>query len=195
MLNRLSFVLLASIAFLNGSSGNTLGDDRPPNVVVIFIHDMGYADIGPFGATDYQTPNLDLMANEGMRFTDFVVSSAVCSASRAALLTGSYHLRVGITGALGPGSQIGINESETTLAELCKSKGYATACFGKWHLGHHPKFLPTQHGFDEYFGLPYSNDMWPYHPANLERLAKNPDAKPIYPPLPLLRERPALPYL
>lgn len=157
-----------------------------PNVVVIFIDDMGYADIGPFGATAYPTPNLERMAEEGMRFTDFVVSSAVCSASRVALMTGSYHNRVGITGALGPDSQIGINEQETTIAEICKSQGYATACFGKWHLGHHPKFLPTSHGFDEYFGLPYSNDMWPYHPANVARLKKNPDANPIYPPLPLI---------
>lgn len=157
-----------------------------PNVVVIFIDDMGYADIGPFGATDYPTPNLDRMAAEGTRFTDFVASTAVCSASRAALMTGSYHIRVGITGALGPNSQIGISDAETTIAEVCKSQGYATACFGKWHLGHHPRFLPTSHGFDEYFGLPYSNDMWPYHPANIARIKKDPDAKPIYPPLPLI---------
>jgi arylsulfatase A-like enzyme len=172
--------LLACVSSVIGA------DNRPPNIVVIFIDDMGYGDIGPFGATDYATPNLDRMADEGMRFTDFVASSAVCSASRAALLTGSYHLRVGITGALGPDARIGINEEETTLGEICRSRGYATACFGKWHLGHHPKFLPTAHGFDEYFGLPYSNDMWPYHPNNLRRLADNPDAKPIYPPLPLI---------
>ncbi|NQV35144.1 MAG: sulfatase [Phycisphaeraceae bacterium] len=137
----------------------------PPNVVVIFIDDMGYADIGPFGAKGYDTPHLDRMAAEGRKFTDFVVSSAVCSASRAALMTGCYHRRVGITGALGPGAKHGINANEMTLAEVCKQKGYATAVYGKWHLGHHPKFLPLQHGFDEYFGLPYSNDMWPYHPG------------------------------
>lgn len=137
----------------------------PPNVVVIFIDDMGYADIGPFGATGYQTPHLDRMAAEGMKFTDFVVSSAVCSASRAALLTGCYHRRVGFAGALGPKATHGINANEVTLAEICKQKGYATAIYGKWHLGHHPKFLPLRHGFDEYFGLPYSNDMWPYHPG------------------------------
>ena len=137
----------------------------PPNVVVIFIDDMGYADIGPFGATGYQTPHLDRMAAEGMKFTDFVVSSAVCSASRAALLTGCYHRRVGFAGALGPQATHGINANEVTLAEICKQKGYATAIYGKWHLGHHPKFLPLRHGFDEYFGLPYSNDMWPYHPG------------------------------
>ncbi len=140
-------------------------EDRPPNVVVIFIDDMGYGDIGPFGAEGYETPNLDRMAAEGMKFTDFVVSSAVCSASRVALLTGCYHRRVGIAGALGPSATHGINADEVTLAEICKQKGYATAIFGKWHLGHHPKFLPLAHGFDEYFGLPYSNDMWPYHPG------------------------------
>jgi arylsulfatase A len=136
----------------------------PPNIVVIFMDDMGYADIGPFGATGYKTPHLDRMAAEGMRFTDFVVSTAVCSASRSALMTGCYHTRVSIHGALGPKATHGINAKEVTLAEICKQKGYATAIYGKWHLGHHPKFLPLQHGFDEYFGLPYSNDMWPYHP-------------------------------
>lgn len=141
---------------------------RLPNVIVIFIDDMGYADIGPFGAEGYETPNLDRMAREGRKFTDFVVSSAVCSASRAGLMTGCYHRRVGIAGALGPKATIGINQEEMTLAEVCKQKDYATACFGKWHLGHNPKFLPTNHGFDEYLGLPYSNDMWPYHPNVLD---------------------------
>ncbi len=157
-----------------------------PNIVVIFIDDMGYADINPFGNNAYQTPNLNRMAAEGRKFTDFVVSSAVCSASRSALLTGCYHRRVGISGALGPTSQIGINADETTLAEICRSKGYATAIFGKWHLGHHPKFLPTAHGFDHYYGLPYSNDMWPLHPANIVRKANDPNAKGPWPPLPLL---------
>lgn len=143
-------------------------EDRPPNLVVMFIDDMGYADIGPFGAKDYPTPHLDQMAQEGMRFTDFQVTSAVCSASRSALMTGCYHRRVGFAGALGPSAKHGLNPQEVTLAEICKQRGYATACYGKWHLGHHPKFLPTNHGFDEYFGLPYSNDMWPYHPAVLE---------------------------
>jgi len=159
----------------------------PPNVVVIFIDDMAYADIGPFGAKSYATPNLDRMAAQGRRFTDFVVSSAVCSASRSALMTGCYHQRIGIDGALGPQSDMGINESEVTIAEICKARGYATACFGKWHLGHHPRFLPTNHGFDHYFGIPYSNDMWPLHPENVARLKRNPDAKSSWPPLPLLQ--------
>ena len=138
---------------------------RSPNVVVIFMDDMAYADIGPFGAKGYETPHLDQMAKEGRMFTDFYVTQAVCSASRAGLLTGCYNVRVGIMGALGPGAKHGIHENEITLAEICKQKGYATAAYGKWHLGHHKKFLPMQHGFDDYFGLPYSNDMWPYHPG------------------------------
>ena len=135
-----------------------------PNVVVIFIDDMGYADIGPFGAKGYATPHLDQMAKDGTKFTNFHVAQPVCSASRTALLTGCYPNRVGIHGALGPQSQNGIADSEMTLAQLVKQKGYATCAVGKWHLGHHPQFLPTRHGFDEFLGLPYSNDMWPYHP-------------------------------
>ena len=148
------------------------------------MDDMGYADIGPFGAKAYPTPHLDQMAKEGRKFTDFYVTQAVCSASRAGLLTGCYNVRIGINGALGPNSKQGLNPEETTIAEICKQKGYSTACFGKWHLGHHEKFLPLQHGFDEFFGLPYSNDMWPFHPGVLhlpmkERLKR-------WPHLPLL---------
>jgi len=157
-----------------------LGAKKQPNVVIMFMDDMGYADIGPFGAKGYPTPHLDRMAKEGRKFTDFYVTQAVCSASRAGLLTGCYNVRVGIMGALGPKSNIGINPDEVTIAEICKQKGYATACYGKWHLGHLKEFLPMQHGFDEYFGLPYSNDMWPYHPGVLhlpmeERLKRWPD--------------------
>ncbi len=159
---------------------------EPPNVVIIFIDDMGYADIGPFGAKSYLTPNLDRMAREGRRFTDFHVSSAVCSASRAALITGCYHERVGISGALGPVANIGLSANEMTLAEICKQKNYATTCIGKWHLGHHPKFLPTNHGFDSYYGLPYSNDMWPNHPDDLARRTTGQEVKSGYPALPLI---------
>jgi len=147
-----------------------------PNFVIIFMDDMGYADIGPFGAEGYETPNLDRMAKEGRIFTDFYVTQAVCSASRAGLVSGCYNVRVGIFGALNHRAQIGLNPSEVTIAEIVKQKGYATKCIGKWHLGHHPKFLPTNQGFDEYFGLPYSNDMWPFHPT----AGKN------YPSLPLM---------
>lgn len=142
----------------------TDGPAETPNVVLIFVDDVGWADIGVQGAQGFETPNLDRMAAEGVRMTDFYVSQPVCSASRASLLTGCYANRVGISGALGPSSGYGIADAERTLAELCRGRGYATALFGKWHLGHHPQFLPTRHGFDTWYGLPYSNDMWPYHP-------------------------------
>ncbi|MEM7784050.1 MAG: sulfatase [Planctomycetota bacterium] len=169
-----------------GSLPRLKAETNNPNVVVIFMDDMGYADIGPFGADKYPTPHLDQMAVDGRKFTDFVVSSAVCSASRIALLTGCYHRRVGLSGALGPSAKVGIHSDEMTLAEVCKQKGYATACFGKWHLGHLKPFLPLQHGFDEYFGLPYSNDMWPYHPRYADLDPNDPKRKNNYPPLPLI---------
>jgi arylsulfatase A len=137
-----------------------------PNVVVIFADDLGYTDLGCYGAKGWATPHLDSLAKDGVRFSDFRVSQPVCSASRASLLTGCYANRLGIHGALGPNATHGIADAETTLGELFKSKGYATAAVGKWHLGHLPRFLPTRHGFDSYLGLPYSNDMWPAHPTN-----------------------------
>jgi arylsulfatase A-like enzyme len=139
--------------------------ERPPNVVIIFTDDQGYGDVGCFGATQFATPNLDRMAAAGMRFTSFYAAQAVCTASRAALLTGCYPNRIGLLGALNQNSQHGIHHDETTLAELLKQRGYAAAIFGKWHLGHHAEFLPLRHGFDEYYGLPYSNDMSPLHPT------------------------------
>lgn len=135
-----------------------------PNVVLFFMDDMGYGDLSVTGALDYTTPNLDRMAAEGSRFSNFLVAQAVCSASRAALMTGCYPNRLGISGALGPNSPIGLNPNEETLAELLKEKGYATGIFGKWHLGDRKEFLPLQQGFDEYYGVPYSHDMWPLHP-------------------------------
>ncbi len=131
------------------------------NIIIIFCDDLGYGDIPLYGGTQTETPYLNQLAKEGVRFTEFYAAQAVCSASRAGLLTGCYPNRIGISGALGPGSKTGIHENETTLAEILKSKGYATGIFGKWHLGDQEKFLPLQHGFDSYFGLPYSNDMWP----------------------------------
>jgi len=147
-----------------------------PNFVIIFMDDLGYGDIGPFGATGYATPNIDRMAKEGRKFTRFYVSSPVCSASRAALLTGCYNARVSIHGALGPKSPMGLNPEEMTIAEGLKQKGYATSAVGKWHLGRPAKLLPIHQGFDEYLGLPYSNDMWPRHP----------ETPKDYPPLPLI---------
>ncbi len=138
---------------------------RPPNVVLVLADDLGYGDLGCYSPKAPPTPNLDRMAREGRRFTDFYVAQPVCSASRAALLTGCYPNRIGILGALGPTSKIGLSDREKTLAELLAERGYATALYGKWHLGHLPPFLPARHGFGDYFGLPYSNDMWPRHPT------------------------------
>lgn len=154
---------LVAIAIPMVSLAQPASPDRP-NVVMIYCDDMGYGDLGCFGATAYATPNLDRMAAEGARFTDFYVSSAVCSASRAALMTGCYHERVGIRGALGPKSKLGLAHRETTMAEMFRSAGYATGMAGKWHLGARPSQAPIHHGFDEFLGLPYSGDMWPHHP-------------------------------
>ncbi|MFM7243455.1 MAG: sulfatase-like hydrolase/transferase, partial [Planctomycetaceae bacterium] len=131
---------------------------RPPNVVVVFIDDLGYGDIGPFGATKQKTPNLDRMAREGMKLTNFYAAPA-CSVSRAQLLTGCYGLRVSVPWVFFPAGKHGLNPAEVTVAELLKARGYATACFGKWHLGDQPAFLPCRQGFDRYLGIPYSNDM------------------------------------
>ncbi len=130
-----------------------------PNVIILFADDMGYGDLGCYGNPIIKTPNLDKLAQEGIRFTSFYVAESVCTPSRAALLTGRYPFRSGMHFVLGPDSQDGLPESEYTLAEGLKSKGYATAIFGKWHLGHREGYLPTKHGFDTYFGIPYSNDM------------------------------------
>lgn len=132
-----------------------------PNIVLILMDDMGYGDIGRTGANQYETPNLNRLANQGTQFTWYYCPQAVSSASRAGLLTGCYPNRIGISGALMPWALNGINSDETTIAELLKTKGYHTGIIGKWHLGHHKQFLPLQHGFDEYYGIPYSNDMWP----------------------------------
>ena len=123
--------------------------------------DQGYSDVGVFGAQGFTTPNLDRLAAEGVRLTNFYVGAPICSPSRAALMTGSYPVRVGMTDVLQPGSSVGLNPREVTIADLLKSVGYATAAVGKWHLGDRQIFLPTRQGFDEYFGLPYSNDMTP----------------------------------
>lgn len=150
-----------------------------PNIVIIYADDLGYGDLGCFGGKNVVTPNLDRLAREGRKFTNFHVAQAVCSASRTALLTGCYPNRLGIHGALGPNANHGISDRETTLAQLLKKQGYATGMAGKWHLGHRPQFLPTRHGFDEYLGLPYSNDMWPHRPDG---------KKSTYPSLPLIED-------
>ncbi len=153
--------------------------EKKPNIVVILCDDMGYGDLGCFGAKGWQTPHIDSIAKNGVKLTDFYVAQPVCSASRAALITGCYPNRIGIHGALFPHHEVGLNPSETTLAELCKSSGYATAMYGKWHLGYQKKFLPVNHGFDDYLGLPYSNDMWPHGPVHFSN---------AYPELPLIED-------
>jgi len=159
---------------------------KPVNIIVVFIDDMGYGDLGCYGATGYTTPNLDKMASQGIRFTNFVSAQAVCSASRAGIMTGCYPNRVGISGALMPDSKIGLNPDEETIAEVLKKQNYRTAAIGKWHLGHNKQFLPLQQGFDEYLGLPYSNDMWPvYYDGTPMNSAVN-ERKSKYPPLPLI---------
>lgn len=148
------------IVFLLGLAASVAAADAPakPNIVVIFIDDLGYADIGPFGAMKQKTPNLDRMASEGLKLTSFY-AAPVCSVSRAQLLTGCYGARVSVPGVFFPGGKQGLHPQETTIAEHLRGLGYATMCIGKWHLGDQPEFLPTRQGFDHYFGIPYSNDM------------------------------------
>lgn len=173
---------ILALGCLSASSVNA--QEKTPNVVLIYMDDMGYGDLACFGALGYQTPNMDRMAKEGMRFTNWLAPEAISTASRAGLLTGCYPNRIGMSGALFPNSNVGLNPSETTMAELFKQKNYATAIFGKWHLGDNKAFMPLQQGFDEYFGLPYSNDMWPFD--YLGHKAEPNSIKAKRPPLPLM---------
>ncbi len=175
---------VAGLTLAAGSAAQScVASGRGPNIVLIFTDDQGYGDVGVFGASGFRTPNLDRLAAGGMTFRSFYASQAVCSASRASLLTGCYAERVSIRGALGPWAEVGLDPDEMTIAELLKQRGYATAAFGKWHLGHHPEFLPLRHGFDEYLGLPYSNDMWP---VDYDGQPVSSGNKMFYPPLPLI---------
>lgn len=161
MINKHSTALILSAALAIPMSGKSA---KPVNFVIINLDDSGYGDFSYNGAVGYETPNIDRMAAEGMRFTHFLAPQPISGASRAGLLTGCYPNRIGFSGAPLPNCPYGIHEDEMTLAELVKQKGYGTAIFGKWHLGDAHQFLPLQNGFDEYYGLPYSNDMWPNHP-------------------------------
>jgi arylsulfatase A len=149
---------LAALVALPLCAAHLAAADPKPNIVLVFVDDLGYADIGPFGATKQKTPNLDRMAAEGMKFTSFY-AAPVCSVSRAQVLTGCYGARVSVPGVFFPAGANGLHPKEVTVAERLKDLGYATACVGKWHLGDQPDFLPTKQGFDRYFGIPYSNDM------------------------------------
>ncbi len=176
---------LATIALLGGCSRKDRQDS--PNVILINIDDLGYGDISCNGAIGYRTPNIDRLAMSGLRFTNFYSAQAVSGASRAGLLTGCYPNRIGLTGAPNHNARHGIHPDELTIAELLRQKNYATGMVGKWHLGHLKPFLPLQNGFDEYLGLPYSNDMWPVRYEGYGYVADtlNPLPKPT-PPLPLI---------
>lgn len=180
-----TLILLIAVLFISCNQIKQKQNSEKPNVVIIFIDDEGYGDIGCYGATGFQTPNLDKMASQGVKFTNFYSAQPVCSASRAGLLTGCYPNRIGFSGALFPHHNIGMNTKELTIAEMFKEQDYATACFGKWHLGWQKEFLPLQHGFDEYVGLPYSNDMWPNSNVTGERLPAD-KGRGKYPELPLI---------
>lgn len=175
----MKFILIFLLPLLCANLHNVpVYAQRPPNIIVIFADDLGYGDLGCYGHPTIRTPNLDRMAAEGLRLTQFYVAANVCTPSRAALLTGKLPVRNGMTGGsavLFPYSAGGLPQTEITIAEVLKQKGYSTACIGKWHLGHLPQFLPTKQGFDHYFGIPYSNDMLP-----------GPNNK--FPPLPLIKD-------
>ena len=182
-MTKLSRMLLLSAIILGLWSASAIGQTKSstatkPNFIIILADDLGYGDIGPFGSKTNRTPNLDRMAREGMKLTSFY-AAPVCTPSRAQILTGCYAKRVSLPAVLGPASSIGISAKEHTIAELLKEQGYATMAIGKWHVGDHPDFLPTRHGFDHYFGLPYSNDMG----SEDGQLGKG-----NRPPLPLVRD-------
>lgn len=175
-----SLVGLASVISLPlhaGESETRL--EKTPNIILIYLDDMGYGDLEITGAYGYETPNLNKMVSQGMFFSNFYAPQAVCSPSRAGLMTGCYPSRVGFGTNVGPNSNRGLSSDEMTIAGLLKQKGYKTAIYGKWHLGHQEPFLPTRHGFDEFYGIPYSNDMWPLHPAGPDR----------FPDLPLIENK------
>ncbi|MGB7161248.1 MAG: sulfatase [Tepidisphaeraceae bacterium] len=188
---RLIAITFLATCVLLAQSRVVAGDvARPPNIIHIVGDDVGYDDIGCFGARKIKTPNLDKLASQGLRFTSFYAPSPTCTPTRAALMTGCYAERVGVNRVLFPNDNIGLHPSEVTIAELLKGKGYATACIGKWHLGHLPPHLPTRHGFDVFFGIPYPND----HGPEREKLGNM--KKEEIPPIPLIRneeviERPA----
>lgn len=185
-MKRIRLILLLSLICHHLSAQHS-SIPKKPNVVIIFMDDLGFGDLESYGAVGYKTPHLTRMAASGKQFNSFYTPQATCTASRAALLTGCYPNRINMYGAFGPGQPIGLNPDETTLAELMKSAGYKTRMVGKWHLGNNPKFLPTKQGFDDYLGLPYSNDMWPVtydgKPATPEQ------NKSKWPKLPLLKIR------
>ena len=154
-------LIIIIVIFIFGCEKN---HNKSPNIVFILTDDLAYADLSSYGSEFINTPHIDKMANDGVKLTSYYAAQAVCSASRAAILTGCYPNRLGISGAFGPNSKKGINPDELLLSEMLKNNDYKTGIFGKWHLGDAEKFMPTNHGFDEFYGILFSNDMWPYHP-------------------------------
>lgn len=174
------FPTLAALLFALPARLPAAESARQPNIILIFADDLGYGDIGPFGSKVNRTPNLDRMAREGLKLTSFY-AAPVCTPSRAQVLTGCYAKRVSLPNVIFPAAPVGLNPAEHTVAELLRARGYATMCIGKWHVGDAPEFLPTRHGFDHYFGLPYSNDM-----GGRGDGARRRDKRP---PLPLVRDQ------
>ena len=181
-MDRRHFLKTAGGASLAGALADGAAS-RPPNVVMIYCDDLGYGDLGCYGSR-IPTPNIDRIGTEGIRFTHFYSGNPVCSPSRAALLTGRYPPRVGVPRVLNPMDTTGLPDSEVTIAQMLKARNYATMCVGKWHLGHLPPYLPMRRGFDEYFGIPYSNDMSPrplmHNTETLEEPAKLDTLTPRY---------------
>ena len=162
MLKRIIYLILLLVIFSCEKNNNK------PNIVFILADDLGYGDLSSYGSETIETTNIDKLAEDGVKLTSYYAAQPVCSASRAAILTGAYANRIGIYNAFGPTSNSGINSNEYTLAEMLKDNGYETGIFGKWHLGSKKEFFPTNHGFDEFYGILYSNDMWRWHPENPE---------------------------
>lgn len=165
-----SYLLICLISIIF-SSCNSVSEQKSPNIIFILTDDLGFEDLSSYGSKLINTPYLDKLAKEGALLNSYYSTQAVCSASRASILTGSYPNRIGFSGALGPNSKKGINPNELLISEMLKINGYKTAIYGKWHLGDNKKFLPTRHGFDDFYGILYSNDMWPFH-------AEYPDSYP-----------------
>ena len=162
MLKRIIYLILLLVIFSCEKNNNK------PNIVFILADDLGYGDLSSYGSETIETTNIDKLAEDGVKLTSYYAAQPVCSASRAAILTGAYANRIGIYNAFGPTSDSGISSNEYTLAEMLKDNGYETGIFGKWHLGSKKEFFPTNHGFDEFYGILYSNDMWRWHPENPE---------------------------
>lgn len=185
MRNRIPYLTMAIGGVLPGLSGAQA--QTPPNIVLFFLDDMGYGDLGLTGALGYETPHIDRLAKEGMFFSHFYAAQPISSASRAGLMTGCYPNRIGFSGALSPRSATGIHPEEETIAEVLKKSGYRCGVVGKWHLGDLTPFLPLQNGFDDYLGLPYSNDMWPVdYAGKAVTPASNMPYKLRHPALPLI---------